>query len=107
MSMPFSTPEQVQKSYDFLHKMNKPACPGCARGVRMCYHTPCIGTPEDISKLLDAGYAKNLMLDWWVGQGTKEKSIKDTFGLDKPTKSLERISLILLQMILITSYLLL
>lgn len=84
--MPFSTPEQVQKSYDFLHKMNKPACPGCARGVRMCHHTPCIGTPDDILKLLDAGYAKNLMLDWWIGETSKEESIKSSLGISKPTK---------------------
>jgi hypothetical protein len=71
--MPFSSQEQVQKSYDFLNSCKSVACPGCARGVRMCYHTPCIGTVDDIEKLIDAGYAKNLMLDWFSG-GTRDQN---------------------------------
>lgn len=67
MSMPFSSDEQVQKSNDFLYNLKSVACTGCARGVRMCYHTPCIGTVDDIEKIINAGYAKSLMLDWWVG----------------------------------------
>jgi hypothetical protein len=39
----------------------------------MCYHTPCIGTVDDIEKIIDAGYANNLMLDWWCG-GTKDSN---------------------------------
>src|SRR5688572_24414820 len=86
MSAPFSSQEQVQGAYDFLNGMEKPACPSCVRGVRMCYHTPCIGTVEDAERLIDAGYAKNLMLDWWVGERRKEESISKSFGLDKPTR---------------------
>lgn len=84
--MPFSSDEQVQKSYDLLNSMDKPACPGCQRGVRMCKHTPCIGTVEDMEKLIDAGYAKKLMLDWWVGESSKYKSLKSSIGVDSPTK---------------------
>ena len=85
-TMSLSSDEQVQNSYDFLNSMEKPACPTCVRGVRMCYHTPCIGTVEDMEKLIDAGYARNLMLDWWVGEDHKAESISKSFGLSKPTR---------------------
>lgn len=84
MSKTYSTPEQVQKSYDFLNNIPKPSCPGCSRGIRMCYHTPCIGTPKDMAKLLDAGYANNLMLDLWLGSNSRDSSIKKSFGVSKP-----------------------
>jgi hypothetical protein len=70
MTMPFASDEEVRKAHDFLNSCQTPACPGCARGVRMCYHTPCIGTVDDIEKLMDAGYSKNLMLDYYIG-GTR------------------------------------
>lgn len=69
-SMPFSTPEQVQASREFLNKMDIPVCKGCSSGIGMCYHTPCMGTPEDMEKLLDAGYANDIMMDWWLGAST-------------------------------------
>lgn len=34
----------------------------CEKCSFMC-HAPCCGTPEDMQKLIDAGYAKRLMLD--------------------------------------------
>lgn len=80
MQTNFSSDEQVQKSYAHFQQVDKPACGGCARGVRMCYTTPCIGSVEDIEKLLDAGYAKHLMLDWWVGEGSKEKAYEKFIG---------------------------
>ena len=36
----------------------------CERCSRMC-HAPCCGTPDDIRRLIDAGYADRLMLDDW------------------------------------------
>lgn len=76
----FSTNEQVQKAYDFLHAVPTPQCSGCNRGIRMCYNVPCIPSVEDAEKLLDAGYAKKLMLDWWVGLASKEKALKSVLG---------------------------
>lgn len=84
MSQSFSSAEQIQKSYDFLNNVGKPACPNCSSGVKMCYHTPCIGTVDDMENLLDAGYAKNLMLDCWVGDSTKEEALNKAFpGAEK------------------------
>ena len=79
MSMPFSTNEKLEQSKKFLESVEKPACSGCVRGIRMCYHTPCIGTADDIEKLLDAGYAKNLMLDYWSGRSTIEEGASKAF----------------------------
>jgi len=40
-------------------------CRGCDKGIRFCSQSrPCWGTPEDIGRLLDAGMADQLMLDW-------------------------------------------
>jgi hypothetical protein len=83
MSQPFTSDHQVLEAYEFFKSMQKPACPDCARGIRMCYHTPCQGTVEDIERLIDAGYAKNLMLDWWVGEDNKAVSIGKSFGVSE------------------------
>jgi len=69
--MSLSTNEQTQNSQEFLNKVDIPACPGCVRGIRMCYNTPCMGSVDDLEKIIDAGYAKNLMLDWWTGTGDR------------------------------------
>ena len=39
----------------------------CERCVKMCRHRVCWGTPEEINTLIDLGYAKSLMCDYWVG----------------------------------------
>lgn len=71
MSMPFASPESLMKAKTFFDNAELPAC-NCSSGVRMCHTTPCIGTVDDIERLIDAGYAKDLMLDWWVGQRTAD-----------------------------------
>lgn len=43
-------------------------CKGCTDGIKMCYHRPCFGTPEEFDKILDAGFANKLHLDYWVGK---------------------------------------
>lgn len=63
----FSTEEQVKESYQNLANSKIYVCTGCNKGVIMCHHMPCMGTVEDIERLIDAGYANKLMLDWWSG----------------------------------------
>ena len=41
-------------------------CTGCQAGIRMCYNRPCMGTPEEFNKIIDAGFANNLHLDYYV-----------------------------------------
>ena len=31
----------------------------------MCQHRPCWPTPDDAQRLVEAGYADRLMVDWW------------------------------------------
>ena len=50
----------------------------CERCKEQC-HTPCLGTPEDIERLIDAGYDNRLTPVWWcVGMimGVTDKPIK-------------------------------
>ena len=44
----------------------------CEVCVAMCEHRPCWGTPDEIEKIIDAGFANKLMLDYWVYQSKKE-----------------------------------
>ncbi|CAG0929969.1 hypothetical protein TFLX_01509 [Thermoflexales bacterium] len=47
------------------------ACPEC---VAMCQHRPCWPTPDDAQRLIEAGYADRLMVDWWFDR-EKSKTI--------------------------------
>jgi len=38
----------------------------CERCSSMC-HAPCCGTPDDMEKLIEAGYGERLMYDDWPG----------------------------------------
>lgn len=39
----------------------------CEKCVNMCKYTrPCWGTPEEFERIIDAGYGRKLMLDWWI-----------------------------------------
>lgn len=72
MSQNYSTQAEIDKSLEFLNKVQTPACSGCQRGVDMCKHCPCIGTPDEIEKLMNSGYASKLMICTY--SGTKESS---------------------------------
>ncbi len=55
-----------------LHKdFQACACPEC---VAMCRHRPCWPTPNDAQRLIEAGYADRLMVDWWFDRD-KSKTI--------------------------------
>lgn len=45
----------------------KPSFCACDKCKQQC-HTPCLGTPEDIERLIEAGYSDRLALtEWWAG----------------------------------------
>jgi hypothetical protein len=84
-----TSPEVVQKSADFLKSLESPACGGCKSGIKMCHHIPCMGTVEDMEKLMDYGYADKLMLDYWVGENSVKESMSKSLGSnpnDEPSK---------------------
>lgn len=48
-------------------------CKGCKKGISMCYHRPCLGTPAEFKKIIEAGFAHKLRIDYWVGHGDVPK----------------------------------
>jgi hypothetical protein len=55
--------ERINKIKNF--KTTECACEIC---IQMCKDRPCWGTPEDVQKIIDAGYQDRLMKDWWVAE---------------------------------------
>lgn len=86
MAKNYSTQEQIDKALLFLGKIQLPECPGCKRGVYMCHHVPCIGTPDDMEALINAGHAKSLAIDTWHGRETQEEHMVDALqsGRENP-----------------------
>ena len=65
-------------------------CTGCSKGVAMCHNRPCFGTPEEFSKIIDAGYANKLRIDHWVGAPAETRiKVEDTVG-DGPFVELQK-----------------
>ena len=73
-TMPYTDQQVVDTCNQFLSTLEQPAC-NCNAGVRMCKHTPCIGTVDDIEKIINAGYAKSLMLDYWIGEDSGHRAL--------------------------------
>ena len=47
------------------HEYQTSTC-SCEKCVNMCERRPCWGTPQDIKKIMDAGYTYRLMADYWT-----------------------------------------
>ena len=52
-------------SYIMRKSGRKPTVCGCQKCQSQC-HTPCLGTPEDIMKLIEAGYGSRLASTAWA-----------------------------------------
>jgi hypothetical protein len=50
-----------------IRKITECSCFACKT---MCVNSPCMGTPEDISKIIDAGHGDRLMLTVWTDEKT-------------------------------------
>jgi hypothetical protein len=48
-----------------LDTAKKIECFGCEKGISMCHMRPCWGTVEDFRKIIKAGHAKKLMIDYY------------------------------------------
>jgi hypothetical protein len=44
--------------------MEKDSCT-CECCIAACKQRPCWGTPQEMKKIIDAGFGNKLMLDWW------------------------------------------
>lgn len=49
-----------------IRKTGRKPCECKCSLCKMQCHTPCLGTPQDIEKLIDAGYAENLAPTLWA-----------------------------------------
>lgn len=50
-----------------LSDLKETSC-NCPKCISMCTYRPCWGTPEEIERIIDAGFAHKLMYDYWVGR---------------------------------------
>lgn len=66
-------------------------CLGCSNGVAMCHNRPCMGEPKDFDKIIDAGFADKLRIDYWAGLPPSSKiKFEDTIG-SSPFVELQKI----------------
>lgn len=55
------------KFYEIIRKSGKkPTSCKCVACKQQCLRAPCLGTPEDIEKLIDAGHGKNIKETVWA-----------------------------------------
>ncbi len=59
--MPESTFEKIMRKSG-----TKPSSCKCQKCKQQCMNSPCIGTPEDMKRLIDAGYADRLAPTQWA-----------------------------------------
>lgn len=57
----------------------------CSTCKAMC-QVPCWGTPEDIQKLIDAGYAKKLCIDQWELPWNEEEDYRPSIDVLCPAQ---------------------
>lgn len=71
--------EEFQTSECLVRAMVKfaPSECRCARCVQMCRNAPCLGTPQDIERLMDAGhYVRLRPTRWTAGRGNGVPEIR-------------------------------
>lgn len=73
------------EAYKSLAKYPHSEC-SCQSCQSRCKTFPCLGTPEDIKRLIDAGYSKKLMLNYYVSPNSISE---DVFYISPATKGKE------------------
>jgi Fe-S-cluster containining protein len=56
-----------------LFSTEKIECKGCLKGINMCELRPCWGTVKDFKKIINAGFSKKLMIDYYESDALKNK----------------------------------
>jgi Fe-S-cluster containining protein len=69
----------IEKVYADLEGVKDTEC-SCTKCVEMCANRPCWGIPKDIQRLIDLGYAKRLMQDYWAGNFNDTPIDADNFS---------------------------
>jgi len=65
-------------------------CTGCVNGINMCHNRPCAGTPEEFDKIIDAGYANKLRIDYWTGSPEGSRIKLEDINNDNPFGALQK-----------------
>lgn len=52
-------------------------CTGCTAGIEMCHSRPCMEGPEEFEKIIEAGFADKLRVDYYH---TKKRNIEFITG---------------------------
>lgn len=52
-------------SKEYIANAEKIECKSCSKGIAMCKLRPCWGTVSDFKKIIKAGHAKKLMLEYY------------------------------------------
>lgn len=55
-------------------------CTGCTAGIEMCSSRPCFGTPEEFEKIIEAGFADKLRIDYYYRGSKGKKDIEFLTG---------------------------
>ncbi len=71
---------KTEPTFNYIMRKSgrKPTACSCKKCQEQC-HTPCLGTPEDINKLINAGYADRLAPTLWaagISMGVTDRRIK-------------------------------
>ena len=77
------------KSSDLVRAIvhTEPTACSCGRCVAMCERCPCIGTPQDMLRLIEAGHRDKLAPTLWAAQGFEnavEMIAIDAQGMNDP-----------------------
>jgi hypothetical protein len=66
-------------------------CKGCQAGIDMCKKArPCFGTPEEFDKIIDAGYADKLRIDYYAGLPAESRIKLEDIIEDSPFAELQK-----------------
>jgi hypothetical protein len=75
----------LETAYQKLNTLAHVEC-SCDSCKNRCKTFPCLGTPEDIKKLIDAGYSQKLMLNYYVSHNSVSE---DVYYISPATKGKE------------------
>jgi hypothetical protein len=55
----------IKERNTIIRSAKKIECPNCEKGIYYCKTRPCWGTVNDFKKIIEAGHAKELMIDYY------------------------------------------
>lgn len=56
----------VKERNNIIRSAKKVECTNCVKGIHMCTTRPCWGTVKDFRRIIEAGFAPSLMIDYYA-----------------------------------------